>query len=133
MNESLNELPSLSILLAEDSTVHQLLAASLLNARGHQITVAADGQAVLDALGRGGNFDVILMDVDMPRMDGMTATRHIRELNDPSLCSIPIVAVTANENPEECLAAGMDAYLTKPLQPKLLEQILRRLLVRSAV
>ncbi len=104
------------ILVAEDDPVSQVLARDLLSRRGALVTLAATGtEAVAAAAGR--DFDLVLMDVRMPEMDGLTACRHIRALPNGRL---PIVALTANAltgERERCLAAGMDGYLTKPLEP----------------
>jgi two-component system, sensor histidine kinase len=106
----------LRVLLAEDNRVNQLLVVRLLEARGHQVTVAGDGRAAVDEAERG-NFDVILMDVQMPEMDGLEATRMLRA------CGVraPIIAMTAHAmqgDRDRCLSAGMDAYISKPIQPQ---------------
>jgi PAS domain S-box-containing protein len=109
---------SLRILLAEDNTVNQKLAVTVLEKRGHVVTVAPDGkQAVADWERQ--PFDVILMDVQMPEMDGFEATAAIREAERQTGTHIPIVAMTAHAmkgTSERCLAAGMDGYVSKPLQ-----------------
>ncbi|RYG34244.1 response regulator [bacterium] len=103
------------ILLVEDNPVNQMVVRDLLNARGCQVETAGDGvQAVEAALHR--SFDLVLMDVQMPRMDGYEATRRLRDAG----IRIPIVAMTANAlegDRERCLAAGMDDYLPKPVRP----------------
>jgi two-component system, sensor histidine kinase len=106
------------ILLAEDNRVNQFLVIRLLEARDHQVTVASDGRAALAILGQQ-SFDVVLMDVQMPGMDGLEATRMIRQSPDPALRRIPIIAMTAHAmqgDRDKCLAAGMDGYLSKPIQ-----------------
>jgi CheY-like chemotaxis protein/anti-sigma regulatory factor (Ser/Thr protein kinase) len=115
--------PGLRILLAEDNHVNQVVAARLLEKRGHEVTVAEDGSAVLRAF-EAGSFDVILMDVHMPGMDGLEVTARIREseqaLGHPRL---PIIAMTASamqSDREKCLAAGMDDYVSKPIRPQAL-------------
>src|ERR1019366_10455756 len=105
----------LSILLAEDNRVNQLLMVRLLEGRGHQVTVAGDGRVALEAAERRG-FDVILMDVQMPEMDGLEATRMLRERG----VRAPIIAMTAHAmqgDRDKCLSAGMNAYVSKPIQP----------------
>jgi len=105
----------LSILLAEDNRVNQLLMVRLLEGRGHRVTVAGDGRVALDEVARFG-FDVILMDVQMPEMDGLEATRILRERG----VQTPIIAMTAHAmqgDRDRCLKAGMTAYVTKPIQP----------------
>jgi len=106
----------LSILLAEDNRVNQLLMVRLLEGRGHQVTVAGDGRVALDAVEQRG-FDVILMDVQMPELDGLEATRILRERG----VRTPIIAMTAHAmqgDRDRCLKAGMSAYVSKPIQPE---------------
>jgi CheY-like chemotaxis protein len=117
----------LRILLAEDNTVNQKLALRLLERMGYRADVVANGLEVLEALQRQ-RYDVILMDVQMPDMDGLEASRAIHE-SRPAGEHPRIVAVTANAmqgDREECLAAGMDDYLTKPIQIKALQEALER-------
>ncbi len=117
------ELPErrLRVLLAEDNAVNQRLAASLLERRGHKVTIAGNGREALKAV-RAGAFDVVLMDVQMPEMGGFEATAAIRALEaGGQIAHVPIVAMTAHAmkgDRERCLAAGMDDYLTKPLDPR---------------
>lgn len=117
---------AMRILLAEDNAVNQRLAVSLLEKRGHRVTVARNGREALDAL-QDGRFDVVLMDVQMPEMDGFEATAAIRAREQESGGHTPIIAMTAHAlkgDRERCLEAGMDAYVTKPLRPRDLFQIL---------
>jgi CheY-like chemotaxis protein/HPt (histidine-containing phosphotransfer) domain-containing protein len=111
----------LHILLAEDNAVNQRLAASLLERRGHKVTIAANGREAIDALDKQ-PFDVVLMDVQMPEMGGFEATAAIRALEtERSARRLPIIAMTAHAmkgDRERCLEAGMDEYLTKPLDPR---------------
>src|SRR3954470_25002649 len=113
----------LHVLLAEDNAVNQRLAASLLARRGHKVTIAANGREAVSAV-TARRFDVVLMDVQMPEMGGFEATGAIRELEiERGTKPVPIVAMTAHAmkgDRERCLAAGMDEYLTKPLDPRLL-------------
>jgi PAS domain S-box-containing protein len=112
---------SLRILLAEDNVTNQRVARRLLEKRGHQVTVAPDGRAALTALENGGAFDVVLMDVQMPLMDGLDATRAIRQREQHSGGHVPIIAMTARVlkgDRERCLEAGMDAYISKPIQAR---------------
>ncbi len=107
------------ILLAEDNAVNQRLAVRLLEKRGHTVTVAGDGRAALDAHASGA-FDVIVMDVQMPELDGLEATRAIRRRELSTGDRTPIIALTAHAmsgDRERCIAAGMDDYVTKPIQP----------------
>jgi CheY-like chemotaxis protein/HPt (histidine-containing phosphotransfer) domain-containing protein len=117
----------LHILLAEDNMVNQKLALRLLERMGYRADLAANGLEVLEALQRQ-RYDVILMDVQMPEMDGLEASRAIRE-GWPAEQRPRIVAVTANAmqgDRKECLAAGMHDYLTKPIQINALQQVLER-------
>jgi signal transduction histidine kinase/CheY-like chemotaxis protein len=110
---------SLNILLAEDNIVNQRVAMRLLEKRGHRVTVAATGRETLDLAERE-RFDVILMDIQMPDMDGLEATAAIREREKQSGDHVPIVALTAHTmkgDRERCLEAGMNAYVNKPFEP----------------
>jgi signal transduction histidine kinase/CheY-like chemotaxis protein len=107
----------LRILLAEDNPVNQKLAVKLLEKQGHTVTMASDGRRAVEAF-IAGPFDLILMDVHMPGMDGLEATRRIRELEGNS-ARIPIIALTALAmagDREICLAAGMDGFVAKPIR-----------------
>jgi CheY-like chemotaxis protein len=115
-------LPSLAILLAEDNPVNQRLMSTLLNRLNHSVTLACDGVEAV-RLFREGSFDVILMDMQMPNMDGLQATRQIRDLESSGAHGAgrrtPIVALTANaleSNREESFRAGVDGYATKPIR-----------------
>jgi signal transduction histidine kinase/DNA-binding response OmpR family regulator/HAMP domain-containing protein len=125
---------SLRILLAEDNAVNQRLASRLLEKRGHVVVVAGNGREALEALEKGG-FDLIFMDVQMPVMDGFEATAAIREKEGASGIRLPIVALTAHAmkgDREKCLAGGMDGYLTKPIRPQELDELLQSYLARHA-
>jgi CheY-like chemotaxis protein len=107
---------SLRILLAEDNKINQQLVTMLLHKAGHQVDVAANGELAVEAM-RNGNYDVVLMDVQMPVLDGVQATKRIRALPSPKN-AVPIIALTAHAMAgakEEYLAADMDDYLSKPL------------------
>jgi CheY-like chemotaxis protein len=118
---------SLKVLLAEDNAVNQRLAVRLLEKRGHQVVVAGNGREALEAM-RKERFDLVLMDIQMPEMDGFEATAAIREDEKYSGEHRPVIALTAHAmkgDREQCLAHGMDGYLTKPIRPQELEEILR--------
>jgi CheY-like chemotaxis protein len=109
----------LEILLAEDGPVNQEVAVGLLEMRGHRVEVANNGREALAALERR-QFDVVLMDLEMPDMDGLEATAMIRSREAVQGGHIPIVAMTAHAVKgfrDRCLEAGMDDYITKPLRP----------------
>jgi PAS domain S-box-containing protein len=123
----------LSVLIAEDNLVNQRLAVRLLEKRGHQVAVAATGIEALKALEKE-KFDLVLMDVQMPEMDGLEATMAIRQKEKGSGFHQPIVALTAHAmkgDREKCLAAGMDGYLTKPIRPQELDHLLATYLPRN--
>jgi CheY-like chemotaxis protein len=109
---------SLNILLVEDNPVNQKLAVTMLRKRGHKISVAGNGQEALAALEADG-FDLVLMDIQMPVMDGFEATAAIREAERSTGGRLPIVAMTAHAikgDDQRCLNAGMDGYLAKPIR-----------------
>lgn len=113
----------LQVLLAEDNIVNRKVAMAFLERAGHVVTVARDGYEAVAQAGRGG-FDVVLMDVSMPGMDGYEATSRIRSLPD-SRGRVPILALTASAmrgEAERCRAAGMDGYLAKPIDADVLER-----------
>ncbi len=108
------------ILLAEDNVVNQRVAAGILGKKGHEVVIASNGQEALAQLAQR-EFDVVLMDVQMPDLDGFAATARIREREHATGSHLPIVAMTAHAmkgDRERCIAAGMDHYLCKPLDAK---------------
>jgi CheY-like chemotaxis protein/HPt (histidine-containing phosphotransfer) domain-containing protein len=116
---------SLRILVAEDNRVNQEVARGLLERLGHRVDVVDDGHAAVEAVQRG-NYDVVLMDVHMPGLDGLGAARAIRRL-PTAAARTPIIALSASALPDEaraCLSAGMDGYLAKPVDPSALAQAL---------
>ncbi len=126
---------SLAILVAEDNEINALLARSLLTRLGHRPSIATDGdgavEAWLAAARAGAPYDLVLMDMQMPGADGIAATRRIRASeNEPAARRVPIIALTANALDEErlaCIAAGMDGFLTKPLDRERLASVLAAL------
>ncbi|MBU6258516.1 MAG: response regulator [Burkholderiales bacterium] len=122
-------MPRLRVLVAEDHPVNRQYIAALLENLGHEAHFSADGeQAVRSA--REHAYDLVLMDLHMPGLDGVAATRAIRALPDPAQSTVPIVALTADafeETRERCLVAGMNDFLTKPVSPQKLQTSLRRL------
>jgi signal transduction histidine kinase/DNA-binding response OmpR family regulator len=122
----------LRVLVAEDNSVNQALARRLLEKRGHTVVIAENGRAALDALEREA-FDLILMDVQMPVLGGLEAAACIRERERVAGCGarIPIIALTANAmagDRERCIGAGMDEYLTKPIQARDLFAMVERVM-----
>lgn len=132
-------LKGLRVLLAEDNEINQEVACELLRGYGCEVEVANNGQRALLAVTQK-RFDVVLMDCQMPELDGFEATRGIRQLERAGrqFCDagrLPIIALTANAiegDRQRCLAAGMDGYVTKPVDPDLLEKALRQTVRRSA-
>jgi signal transduction histidine kinase/CheY-like chemotaxis protein/HPt (histidine-containing phosphotransfer) domain-containing protein len=125
--------PGCRVLLAEDHSINQSVAMAMLDELGVAVEPVGDGETALAAL-RAGHFDAVLMDIQMPGMDGLSATRLLKD--DPALCDIPVIALTAHAmsgDRERFLHAGMDDYLTKPLDPARLLQVLRRWLPATGV
>jgi CheY-like chemotaxis protein len=111
---------ALHVLLAEDNLVNQTLASHLLEKRGYDVTAVGDGEAALVAI-EGRRFDVILMDIQMPRKDGLETTTAIRAKESTTGGHLPIIALTAHAmkgDRERCLSAGMDAYISKPIRSR---------------
>jgi len=120
----------LRVLLVDDNIVNQRLAARLLEKRGHAVAIVATGREALDTLERD-RFDLVIMDVQMPDVDGLTATGIIREREKANGGHLPIVAMTAHAmtgDRERCLEAGMDGYLPKPIDPVQMIEEIRRVL-----
>ena len=116
------------VLLAEDNPVNQKLAAHLLRKHGCETTVAADGDAALEAIARE-RYDLVLLDIQMPKLDGFEVVRRIREREQSTGEHVPVVALTAHAmqgDRQRCLDAGMDDYLTKPIRPSELGKVLER-------
>ncbi|MEP1216249.1 MAG: ATP-binding protein [Marinobacter sp.] len=117
---------SLNLLLVEDNQVNQVVASSMLRKLGHRVTLAENGKRALEALKAGG-FDVVLMDCQMPVMDGYEATRKIRE--NAQWRDLPVIAVTANvmqRDRDDCLESGMNDYITKPYNRADLKSVIDR-------
>ncbi|MBL8491713.1 MAG: response regulator [Rhodocyclaceae bacterium] len=120
----------LRILVAEDNKVNQTLIQRLLDRLGHDCVLASDGVEALDRYEGRGPFDLVLTDIQMPNMDGMELTRHIRARQSETGAIVPIVALTAHAmqgDEEKILAGGVDAYLPKPISLKALQETLARL------
>jgi signal transduction histidine kinase/ActR/RegA family two-component response regulator len=121
----------MSVLVAEDNVVNQRVAMRLLEKMGHSVTVVEDGLKAVEAV-KSGRFDVVFMDIQMPDLDGLEATRRIREFEAAEgLPRLPIIAMTAcamQGDRERCLEAGMDAYITKPVKSAVLMAVLESVL-----
>ncbi|TGN42020.1 response regulator [Marinobacter confluentis] len=118
---------SMRFLLVEDNHVNQLVASSMLKKLGHEVVVADQGQQALDILAADDHFDIILMDCQMPVLDGYETTQLIRK--NPDWKTLPIIAVTANVmqgDRDDCLASGMDDYITKPYNRADLKAVIER-------
>ncbi|WP_111496478.1 hybrid sensor histidine kinase/response regulator [Marinobacter bohaiensis] len=118
--------PDLNILLVEDNRVNQIVASSMLRKLGYRVDLAENGERALAAL-RQQDYDIVLMDCQMPVMDGYAATGHIRK--HPQWKHLPVIAVTANVmqgDKEDCLAAGMNDYVTKPYNKDELRAVIER-------
>ena len=110
--------PGLHILLAEDNRVNQAVVRGVLGKRGHRAEIANDGREVLEKI-KSANFDLVLMDAQMPELDGFETTACIRQMEKTKGGHLPIIAVTAHAlkgDRERCLAAGMDGYTSKPIR-----------------
>jgi len=123
---------SVNILLAEDNPVNQKLAKLMLTRAGYKVDVANDGKDAIEQYTTAPErFDVILMDIEMPEMDGFEATRVIRQ---KGFATVPIIAMTAHAmkgDREKCLEAGMNDYITKPIKRELVFEILEKYLFRK--
>jgi CheY-like chemotaxis protein len=125
----------LDVLLVEDSLVNQRLAAAVLHKGGHRVTVADNGREALQVLATR-SFDVILMDIQMPELDGFEATRRIREQEHLTGRHVPIIAMTAHAmqgDRERCLEGGMDEYISKPIHAQRLLETVAAVAERSAL
>jgi len=132
LQDARDPLSSLRVLLVEDNAVNRLLATRLLEKRGHRVAVATNGREALDAL-ENESYDLIFMDVQMPEIDGIEATVAIREREKANGNHQPIIALTAHAmkgDEERCLNAGMDGYLSKPIRPQELDEILEKYVAR---
>jgi CheY-like chemotaxis protein len=124
---------ALTILLAEDNRVNQIVATRLLEKRGHTVVLAETGRAALEALHKQ-RFDLVLMDVQMPEMDGLEATMAIRQREKLSGQHVPIVAMTANAmngDEQRCLQSGMDGFVAKPISAQRLFATIESLLIHA--
>lgn len=129
-----NSGPTARVLVVEDNEINQMVALGMLESLGYEVSTADNGKYALEDLEEN-TYDVILMDCQMPEMDGYEATAHIRAHSDPDTAATPIIALTANAmsgDAEKCLDAGMDDYLAKPFEPELFEEKLEKWIQESA-
>jgi len=126
---------SLRILIAEDNAINRAVVTGILEKQGHVLVHAANGRKAIAAL-TSESFDLVLMDLQMPEMDGLEATRRIREMEKPTSRHTPIIAMTAHAmtgDREVCLASGMDDYISKPIRKEDLLEVLARVLKPSSL
>ncbi|MDD3473905.1 MAG: response regulator, partial [Syntrophaceae bacterium] len=122
------------ILLAEDNVVNAMLARKILEKAGHSVCWAQNGKIALEMLAQD-HFDVVFMDVSMPEMDGLESTRRIRDMENEFGGHVPIIAMTAHalkDDKEKCLKAGMDGYVSKPINIAELFKVLNSFLKKTA-
>jgi CheY-like chemotaxis protein len=132
--ELARQIKPLEILLVEDSPMNQKLALALLQPYGHTVLIANNGEEAVE-LAKSRTFDLILMDVQMPEMDGLAATRTIRDQERDTGQHVPIIAMTAHAmkgDRETCLEAGMDDYVAKPIRARQLYAAIERLITRAS-
>ncbi len=126
----------LSVLLVEDTPANRKVVTAVLTKRGHSVTIASDGREAVDNFKQRRDLDIVLMDVQMPNMDGFQATGIIRTIEQSRGGRVPIVAMTAHAmrgDRERCLAAGMDAYLSKPIDVRRMLRLIERLARRRSL
>ena len=131
--EKITELEGLKALVVEDNELNREIALEILREYGFRVDTAENGAVAVEKVSTAapGSYDLVLMDVQMPVMDGYTATRQIRALGDPALAKIPILAMTANafdEDRRNALESGMTGFLSKPIVIGDLVQELRKIL-----
>lgn len=127
------DMPKLRILLAEDDRVNRITAQRLLEKLGHSVAWAQNGREALDLL-QEQEFDCVFMDIQMPQMDGLEAVEHMRASDDPAIAKKPVIALTAHAmkgDKEQFLEAGMDDYVSKPVNKKDLDAVLRRVMLKG--
>ena len=129
-----NEFVGKSLLLAEDVEINREIFIALIESSGIEIDCARNGYEAVDMVSNNpGKYDIVLMDIQMPQMDGLKATEHIRSMNTPETAKLPIIAMTANvfrEDIEACEKAGMNAHIGKPLDINKVMEVLRKYLLR---
>lgn len=127
MNRLVN-VPNKKILIGEDNLVNQIVTREYLKKIGLNADIASDGEEVVELLNKGA-YSMVLLDCQMPKMDGYAASRLIRQSSDPKIANIPIIALTANalkEDRDKCINAGMDDYLSKPFSVGNLRDVIKK-------
>ena len=124
------------VLLVEDNELNREIATAIMQEIGLDVDIAEDGTDAVNIMSSAGgrNYDLIFMDIQMPKMDGYTATREIRTLKDPKCANIPIVAMTANafdEDREKAIRAGMNGHIAKPISAEVILEKLDQIMGRS--
>ncbi len=122
-----SDISGMRVLLAEDNEINQIIAVELLSSKGVEVVVAGNGQEALDTLDKDAGFDLVLMDIQMPVMDGLTAASKLRKM--PRFKNLPVIAMTAHAmsgDRETSLLSGMNDHITKPIEPDLLYATLRK-------
>ncbi|MCL4135595.1 UNVERIFIED_CONTAM: hypothetical protein GTU68_002699 [Idotea baltica] len=117
------------VLLVEDNKINRMIGSKFLRRWEIEIETAENGKIAIEMLNNDPNFDVILMDLNMPEMGGLSATRYIRAMSDVYYQTVPIIAMTADVSPDiqtETRKSGMNGYLSKPFDPETLFEILER-------
>jgi CheY-like chemotaxis protein len=126
--------PAVRVLIADDNVVNQKLISQLLQGRGHDVTVVSTGREAVEEVTRG-DYDLVLMDLQMPEMDGLEATALIRRRERLTHLRVPIIALTAHAmagDRERCLDAQMDDYVAKPIKAGELFEVIDRVMVAAA-
>ena len=123
------------IIVVDDDVTNLKMAGQILSKHNMRVTAVKSGKALLEYVEEHGFPELILLDINMPEMDGLTAAREIRATDRPDAKTIPIIALTANafeDDVQRSLQAGLNAHLTKPVEPERLYEVLRQLIVRRA-
>jgi CheY-like chemotaxis protein len=135
-NRKVQKQSPLRILLVDDTPVNAMVATAMLGKAGHKFVTATNGRKALDVLAKDRKFDLVLLDLEMPEMDGYATAKAIRKIEtECKLVALPILALTANGRAEDearCLAAGMNGHLTKPFERQDLEEALHSLTKKKA-
>lgn len=135
LNDIENSLSGITALLVEDQQFNQEVAKSILEMQNMNVIIAENGEQAIARLQANADIDVILMDIQMPVMDGYEATRQIRKMNDKNINSLPIIAMTANhfkDDIDKCMAAGMNDFASKPIEPEMFFSTIKKWLKKNS-